>query len=125
MLLRNNSLVEEIQDSVASNISGGKVDFNGDGSSDLAVVRLSPLGWTWFADFSPANGVVDVTVNFGAPEAIPIVGDFNSDLKTDIGAVTIFPGGGMVWNIDTNLDGVANITVAFGLAGDKIIADFV
>lgn len=122
MLLRNNSLVEEIQDSVASNISGGLVDFNGDGTSDLAVVRSSTAGLVWYIDQSPLTGTPEITVGFGGPGDIPIVGDFNGDGNTDIGAVGINPFGFLVWNIDTDLDGTANLTYGFGLRGDTVIS---
>ncbi len=124
MLLRNNSLVEEIQDSVASNISGGVTanDFNGDGRSDLALIRPVPGAWQWLIDTvpgpaAPPDGIPDIVRNYGVPGDFLFTGDYNGDGSTDIGFIRLGVGG-LQWNIDTDLDGLADIIQNYGVFGD-------
>lgn len=60
-------------------------DFNGDGKSDIAVMRSgSGVLATWYIDFSPCEGNFDAKGQFGLPGDIPLAGDFNGDGIDDI-----------------------------------------
>ena len=113
MLLINNSLVEEIQDSAASSIRGGftTADFNGDGFSDIFVVRKSAFNnsLTWFADYSSPDGSADLAVSYGSIGDMPFIGDFNADGLTDLGLARINSNGIWEFEIDTDRNGTSDI----------------
>ncbi len=60
-------------------------DFNGDGKSDLAVMRPGTGALaTWYIDFSPSEGKFDAKGQFGLSGDIPLAGDFNGDGIDDL-----------------------------------------
>ena len=105
-------------------------DFNGDGSSDLAVVNLNDStvsvllaqgGGTFAAQQTYAVGPLDATAQF----LQPAVGDFNGDGKPDL-AVPNYGAGtlGVLLN-QGNGTFAAQLTYAVGLHPDSVaVADF-
>lgn len=61
-------------------------DFNGDGMSDIAVLRnsSSTIFASWYIDFAPCDGNYDARGNFGLNGDIPLSGDFNADGVDDM-----------------------------------------
>ena len=60
-------------------------DFNGDGKTDLAIMRSGSAALaTWYVDFAPCDGQFDAKGRFGLPGDIPLAGDFNADGVDDI-----------------------------------------
>lgn len=59
-------------------------DFNGDGKSDIAVMRSGSSLATWYIDYAPCDGQFDEKGHFGLSGDIPLSGDFNADGVDDI-----------------------------------------
>jgi hypothetical protein len=83
-----------------------RADFDGDGKSDISVVRG---GGTWFINRS-ALGFTGVS--FGASGDVAVPGDYDGDGKADEAVVR----GGNQWFLLRSTAGFAGVT--FGLAGD-------
>jgi hypothetical protein len=105
-------------------------DFNGDGLTDIALVRQTP-GWdTIPIAFAKADGSWNVT-NGAAPQFIGdwasqpgvtvIAGDFNGNGRTDIALVRQTPGWGTIPIAFSNGDGTWGITNA---AAQPFIGDW-
>lgn len=86
-------------------------DFDGDGTSDVAVYR--PSAGAWFILNSGSNTFNFVT--FGTNGDIPVEGDFDGDRRTDI---TVFrPSTGTWFRLDSSNNGFS--ATNFGTNGDK------
>ncbi len=59
-------------------------DFNGDGKTDIAVMRSGSALATWYIDYAPCDGQYDERGYFGLSGDIPLSGDFNADGVDDI-----------------------------------------
>jgi hypothetical protein len=86
-------------------------DFDGDGTTDLAVFR--PSVGTWFIMNSGSNTFTGV--QFGANGDVPIDGDFDGDKRNDIAVWR--PSNG-AWFVLNSSNGSVNGT-SFGQLGDK------
>ncbi len=75
-------------------------DFNGDGTTDLAVYR--PATGEWF----PRNQPV---ISFGGPGYVPVAGDYNGDGSTDL---AVYQPATRTWFVRNQL------AIQFGDAGD-------
>lgn len=89
-------------------------DFDGDGTSDLAVFR--PSSGTWFLINSGSNTFSGI--QFGAAGDVPIDGDFDGDARNDIAVWRPSTG---AWFILNSSNGTVNGTT-FGQNGDKPVA---
>lgn len=86
-------------------------DFDGDGTSDVAVYR--PSAGAWFVLNSGSNTFSAFT--FGTNGDIPVEGDFDGDRRTDI---TVFrPSTGTWFRLDSSNLGFS--ATPFGVNGDK------
>lgn len=90
-----------------ASVNDARVDFDGDGKTDVSVFR--PADGTWYISNS-SNNSVGVS-NFGISTDIPTPADFDGDNKTD---VAVFRSGN--WYILGSTAGFSSI--AFGSAGD-------
>ena len=89
-------------------------DWNGDGVTDLGVVR----GSEWVLALGPfADGVTPPVwrdLTFGQPGGVPVVGDWNGDGTDGIGS---FAGG--QWTLADSVDDLSATTVVtYGAPGD-------
>ena len=75
-------------------------DFNGDGTTDLAVYR--PATGEWFPRHQPV-------VSFGGPGYVPVAGDYNGDGTTDL---AVYEPSTRTWFVRNQL------AIQFGDAGD-------
>lgn len=93
--------------------SRARADFDGDGTSDVSVVRN---GSTWFL-LQSRDGFAGI--QFGAPGDKPVPGDYDGDGKTD---EAVFRGG-TTWYLLRSSAGFTGI--AFGAQGDlPVSADY-
>lgn len=109
----NNTVVTESYNIPAEFGRPTKVDFDGDGSSDISVFR--PSDGVWYANRS-ANGFF--AVNWGISTDVPVPDDFDGDGKTDFAVFRATTDGNQP---DYYILNSATFTVAyasFGLPGD-------
>ncbi len=89
-------------------------DFDGDGTTDLAIFR--PATGTWFVFHSGSNTVGGGT--FGQNGDVPIDGDFDGDSRSDL---AVFRPATGTWFIQNSSNGQVTVT-QFGTNGDKAAA---
>ncbi len=92
-------------------IESHPADYDGDGTSDLAIFR--PSAGAWFIINSGSNTFTGL--QFGANGDVPVDGDFDGDSRSDIAIYRPSSGG---WFILRSSDGTVQ-GVSFGQNGDK------
>lgn len=91
-------------------------DYNGDGRSEIAIVRNENGAKVWYVSFLS-------TTIWGLPGDQPLVGDFDNDGRADLTAVRS-NGQNLVWYARRSSDG-AMAAFTWGLPTDKpVIGDF-
>jgi len=97
-------------------------DWNGDGRTDLTVVRpnYGTYSLDWYVDLN-MDGQTDFIKHFGWPGDVPVAGDFDGNRTTDMGVVRKNTTTGLLdWYLDlANNGGNAEAVVGFGeIKGD-------
>jgi hypothetical protein len=94
-------------------------DFDGDGYTEVSVIRNAPNGLMWYqmrSGFEAGpNYSQTVAFQFGMATDVPAVADFDGDGTTD---VAVFRPSTGTWYIQRSGSGQLQVT-AFGAAGDK------
>lgn len=91
-------------------------DYNGDGRTDMAVVRNENGAKVWYLSFQG-------TYLWGLPTDQPLTGDFDNDGRADL-TVVRNEGQNLVWYVRRSMDGGMTM-LKWGLPGDKpVIGDF-
>jgi hypothetical protein len=91
-------------------------DYDGDGRTDIAIVRNENGAKVWYASFLS-------TTIWGLPTDQPLLGDFDNDGKADLTAVRN-NGQNLVWYVRRSTNGTM-MTFTWGAPGDKpVIGDF-
>jgi hypothetical protein len=91
-------------------------DYDGDGRTDIAVVRNENGSKVWYVSF------LSQTI-WGLPTDQALTGDFDNDGRGDLVAVRS-TGGNLVWYVRRSTDG-SGLTNKWGLPGDKpVVGDF-
>ena len=93
-------------------------DFNGDGKTDIAVMRSGAGGLaTWYIDFSPCEGNIDARGQFGLPGDIPLSGDFNGDGIDDL---AVYRPSTSTWYVAfSSLTGYPEFDMPLAINGDR------
>ena len=89
-------------------------DYDGEGTTDVAVFRPNP--GIWYILRSSDGKLQQVT--WGAPGDVPVTGDFDGDGKTD---VAIYRPSTGIWYILRSSDGKLH-QVTWGAVGDQPLA---
>jgi len=102
-------------------------DWDGDGDDNIGVFRQnhSDTGLTmFFLDFDNSGGAADMSVAFGEPDDLPVIGDWDGDGDDNIGLYRSVGGTTGVFYLDIDNDGgIADIvTPEYGDLGDIPIA---
>ena len=85
----------------------------------MTIGLFRPSGNFFFLRNSNTFGPPDVTIQFGAPGDLPIVGDWDGNGTMTIGLFR--PTGNFFFLRNTNTLGPPDTTVSFGASGDKPI----
>jgi spore germination protein YaaH len=86
-------------------------DFDGDGSTDVAVFR--PKGARWLVDRTREGGT-DLAIDFGQSDDVPVPGDYDGDGRTDLAVYRPSYGG---WFVDTDGNGGTDLQAIVGGSG--------
>jgi parallel beta-helix repeat protein len=101
-------------------------DWDGDGDDNIGVFRQnhSESGLTmFFLDFDNSGGSADMSVAFGEPDDLPVIGDWDGDCDDNIGLYRPGTTTGVFYLDIDNDGGIADIvTPDYGDLGDTPIA---
>ncbi|RJS70384.1 hypothetical protein CW696_05875, partial [ANME-2 cluster archaeon] len=101
-------------------------DWDGDGDDNIGVFRQnhSDTGLTmFFLDFDNSGGAADMSVAFGEPDDLPVVGDWDGDGIDNIGVYRSTGATGVFYLDIDNDGGIADIvTPEYGNLGDIPVA---